>query len=253
MTKFDPKSFLVFSDGACSGNPGPGGWGAVIVSPEGKVKELGAADSATTNNRMELAGSIAALRYLKDTPGEIHFFTDSTYVIRGITQWIWAWIKKGWKNGEGNDVLNRDLWLDLLHYVSERTSKEKKLGKVHWHYSRGHVGTPGNERCDEIAVAFSKNKYIDLYSGPILKYHIAVYDLPEDSSLPEMRPREEKKVAFSYLSYCNGEVRRHSDWPSCERLVKGRSGAKFKKAMSQAEEAQILQTWGLPATTPIKS
>lgn len=253
MADFDPKAILVFSDGACSGNPGPGGWGAIVVTPAGKVKELGASDSATTNNRMELAGAIAALRSLKDTPGEIHFFTDSTYVIRGITQWIWGWIKKGWKNGEGNDVLNRDLWSDLLHYVLERTSKEKKLGKIHWHYSRGHVGTPGNERCDEIAVAFSKNKYIDLYSGSILKYPIAVFDLPEDSSLPEMRPKEEKKVAFSYLSYCNGEVRRHPDWPSCERLVKGRSGAKFKKAMSESEEAQILQSWGLPPTTPIKS
>jgi ribonuclease HI len=253
MAKYDPKSILVFSDGACSGNPGPGGWGAIISTPEGEVTELGAADRATTNNRMELSGAIAALRHLQSTRGEIHFYTDSTYVIRGITQWIWGWMKNGWKNGDGNEVLNRDLWSELFRYVSERSSKEKNLGKVSWHYSRGHVGTPGNERCDEIAVAFSKQKWVDLYSGTLLKYAVPIFDLPEDSSLPEMRPREEKKAAYSYLSYLNGEVYRHSDWASCERRVKGRSGAKFKKAMSQADELQILQAWGLPASTSIKN
>jgi ribonuclease HI len=231
----------IFTDGACSGNPGPGGWGAIVVNPEGAVKELGGKVPETTNNRMELTATIASLVSVRKDLRPVTLYTDSTYVIRGITQWIWGWRKNGWKNGDGNEVLNRDLWEDLLSVVSARGAE----GKISWLYSRGHVGTPGNERCDEIAVAFSQGKWVELYSGPLLKYSVAIFDLPEDSELPEMRQREEKKVAHSYLSFLGGEVYRHSDWASCERRVKGRSGAKFKKAMSAADEPKILAEWGL--------
>jgi ribonuclease HI len=248
--KFD--SVLVFTDGACSGNPGPGGWGAIVALPNGEVTELGDGHHATTNNRMELAGTIAAIRFINkqkkfaNTP--IDLYTDSTYVIRGITQWIWGWKKKGWLNAEGQEVLNRDMWEELSKVVSARGEG----GKINWLYSRGHVGTPGNERCDEIAVAFSKKKSIELYEGPLLSYRVAVYDIPEDSSLPEMRPKTEKKVAHSYLSLLGGEVYRHRDWGSCERRVKGKSGAKFKKAMAASDESKILAEWGLSEKTAIK-
>ncbi|MEK6555720.1 MAG: ribonuclease H [Bdellovibrionota bacterium] len=248
--KFD--SVLIFTDGACSGNPGPGGWGAIVALPDGEVTELGDGHPATTNNRMELAGTIAALRFVNKkkafAKSKIDLYTDSTYVIRGITQWIWGWKKKGWQNAEGGEVLNRDLWEALLEMVSARDA----AGKINWLYSRGHVGTPGNERCDEIAVAFSKNKHVDLYEGPLLQYRVAIYDVPEDSTLPEMRPKTEKKAAYSYLSLLGGEVWRHQDWGSCERRVKGKSGAKFKKAMAASEEAKILAEWGLSAKTVIK-
>jgi ribonuclease HI len=242
------KSILIFTDGACSGNPGPGGWGAVIASPDGHVCELGGGHPETTNNRMELAGAIHALKYAQKYDGPVDLYTDSTYVIRGITQWIWGWKKNGWRNGEGEEVSNRELWEELSRAVGAR----KASGKVTWLYSRGHVGTPGNERCDEIAVAYSKGKRIDLYEGPLLQYSVAVYDVPEDTTLPEMRPREEKKPAYSYLSYVGGEVYRHRDWSSCERRTKGKSGAKFKKAMTAGEEKQILAAWGLSPATPIK-
>jgi ribonuclease HI len=239
-----PKlNVLIFTDGACSGNPGPGGWGAIIATPDGEIREMGGADKATTNNRMELTGAIASLHAARKIKGQVDLFTDSTYVIRGITQWIWGWKKNGWKNGEGGEVSNRDLWEDLASVVAERGAKDK----INWLYSRGHAGTPGNERCDEIAVGFSKGKWVELYEGPLLKYPVAVYDLPEDTTLPEMKPKTEKKVAYSYLSYLSGEVQRHPDWPSCERRVKGRSGAKFKKAMSAQDEISILTEWGLPA------
>lgn len=246
------KSFndiLIFTDGACSGNPGPGGWGAIVATPEGEVQELGGADPTTTNNRMEMMATIQALKSIRDRKDrQVQFYTDSTYVIRGITQWIWAWRKRQWQTAEGNEVSNRDLWEKLFDLVMARGSE----GKIHWNYSRGHVGTPGNERCDEIAVAFSKGSWVDLYKGPLLKYQVAVFDLPEDTSLPEMRPKEEKKVAHSYLSYLNGEVYRHSTWPQCEARVKGRSGAKFKKAMSASDEAKILRDWGLSENAVIK-
>ena len=242
------NGILIFTDGACSGNPGPGGWGAVVVTPDGEVTELGGAAAATTNNQMELMGTIEALRHVAELKAPVTLYTDSTYVIRGITQWVWAWRQRGWKTAEGNDVSNRDLWEKLGRLVGARGAE----GKVTWLYSRGHVGTPGNERCDEIAVAFSQKKWVDLYQGPLLKYSVAIFDLPEDTALPEMKPKTEKKTAYSYQNMVHGEVYRHKDWPACERRTKGQSGAKFKKAMSAEDEKNILKEWGISASTVIK-
>jgi ribonuclease HI len=175
-------------------------------------------------------------------------YTDSTYVIRGITQWIWAWRSRGWKTAEGKEVSNRDLW-ELL----SREILRLKPTPVEWKYVRGHTGVPGNERCDEIAVAFATGKHVNLYRGSLLQYSVAIHDLPEDQGLPEMRPKEKKVAAHSYLSYQGGVVMRHATWPECERRVKGQSAAKFKKAMSEKDEAEILKGWGLdPQATVIK-
>jgi ribonuclease HI len=240
---------IIFTDGACSGNPGRGGWASILAFPEGEVRELGGGEDATTNNRMEMMGTIQALRALKAPQNRpIVIYTDSTYVIRGITQWIWAWRSRGWKNAEGKEVSNRDLWEEL-----SRELMRLKPTPVEWKYVRGHTGVPGNERCDEIAVGFASGKWVDLYKGPLLKYDVAIYDLPEDQPLPEMRPKEKKAPAFSYLSVHGGIVIRHPDWASCERRVKGRSGAKFKKAMSESDEREILKSWGLnPDSTVIE-
>ncbi len=242
-------SILIYTDGACSGNPGPGGWACVVATPEGKIKELGGFKEATTNNEMELIATIRALLHVKETKLAVHLYTDSTYVIRGITKWVWGWKRRGWKTAEGNEVANRELWENLSALVLARGKKE---AAIEWKYSRGHVGTPGNERCDEIAVAFSKRQWIDLYEGPLLQYSVAIYDVPADCELPEMRPKEVKVPAFSYLSYLGGEVCRHRDWADCERRVKGKSGAKFKKAMSEKDESEIIKTWGLSPGTTIK-
>lgn len=237
------SDIIVFTDGACSGNPGPGGWGAVIVLPEGQVRELGDGDRSTTNNRMEISGVLGALSYLKNTPGDIRIYTDSTYVIRGITQWVWAWKRNNWFTAEGKEVQNKDLWEDLSYLVFKR----KGMGQLSWHYVRGHSGVPGNERCDEISVAFSKGQHYRLFSGPLLKYDLPILDLPTPEALPEMKSynKGEKKTAFSYLSNIGGVVYRHKDWGSCERRVKGQSGAKFKKTMSATEEQEVLKSWGL--------
>lgn len=233
---------LIYTDGACSGNPGPGGWGAIVASPAGHVKELGGQGNDTTNNRMEMAGTIHALAHLKNDPAPILLFTDSTYVIRGISQWVFGWKRKGWKNAAGQAVLNQDLWEELLRLVSARPKNN-----INWQYCRGHRGTPGNERCDEIAVAMSKRQWVDLYDGPLVGYGIAIHDLPEYEALPEMHAKEPKKVAHSYLSYVDGKALRHANWASCERATKGRPGAKFKKAMAASDEATILESWGVRA------
>jgi len=240
MSKEDFKETIVIhTDGACSGNPGPGGWGAIIAFPEGQILELGDNNPSTTNNQMELQAVINALRATQDRSEKRMLCTDSTYVIRGITQWIWGWMKRGWKNAEGDPVANQDQWRQLSAVVQDIGGKN-----ISWHYVRGHQGTPGNERCDEIAVAMSKNQYFKLYKGPLLGYDISPYDLPEDTSLPPIKAPKEKVKAYSYLSVVGGIAIRHADWPSCERRVKGVSGAKFKKSTSPENEAEILAEWG---------
>ncbi|MGZ3774566.1 MAG: ribonuclease H family protein [Pseudobdellovibrionaceae bacterium] len=239
---------LIFSDGACSGNPGPGGWGSVILFPEDHVQELGGADPSTTNNRMEMTAVLEALKLVSEDKRPLQFYSDSTYLIRGITQWIWGWRKRNWKTASGEEVLNRDIWEELFNVVQARGA----AGKIDWHYSRGHVGTPGNERCDRIAVGYAKNDFVSLYDGPFARYSVDLLNVPEDTSLPEMRQSTEKKEAFSYLSNLGGLVYRHSNWPSCQKRVNGHSGAKFKKAKSAADETEILKSWGLSPQTEIK-
>src|SRR6185436_18958669 len=160
------RPIIVFTDGAAKGNPGPGGWAAVIVTPDGLVRELGGGSPHTTNNRMELSGPIEALAHLKAIPGTVAVYTDSTYVIRGITEWVPSWQRRGWKTTEGKDVLNRELWERLWALVQNRTEA------IEWHYVRGHIGIPGNERVDEIANAFALNEDARLYKGPIAEYAV---------------------------------------------------------------------------------
>jgi ribonuclease HI len=238
---------LIYSDGACSGNPGPGGWGSVVLLPDDQVEELGGREDSTTNNRMEMAAAIGALNYVSNLEGPVHFYTDSTYLIRGITQWIWGWKKKNWKTAEGNEVSNRDLWEKLDALIRHRSTQSK----ISWKYSRGHVGTPGNERCDRIAVGFSLREPVSLYSGDLSDYSTNLLAVPTNTELPEMRAPGEKKEAHSYLSNLGGLVYRHKNWPSCQKRVQGQSGAKFKKAMSQADEIEILKSWGLSIQTVI--
>lgn len=131
----------IYTDGACSGNPGPGGWGA-ILRYKGVEKELSGGESATTNNRMEMMAAIMALEALKrPTKAVIH--TDSTYLRDGVTKWRHAWKARGWKTADNKPVKNQDLWL--------RLEEALKTHDVRWEWVRGHSGHPENERCDELA------------------------------------------------------------------------------------------------------
>jgi ribonuclease HI len=239
-----PQPIVVFTDGAAKGNPGPGGWGVVIVTPEGEVTELGGrAPETTTNNRMELTGAIEALSQLRGLPGALAIYTDSTYVIQGIRAWIHGWRKRGWKTATGGDVLNRDLWERLDALVTGRGRST-----IEWHYVRGHAGTPGNERVDEIADGLAQGQEITLYQGPLPGYSRAVLDLPSDMVVPTRTGTGGSRSGsgskpYSYLSVVDGQLARHATWADCERRVKGRTGARFKKAMSQGDEAAILREW----------
>jgi ribonuclease HI len=133
----------IWSDGACSGNPGPGGWGAVLRFGEHE-KELMGGEALTTNNRMELMGAIAALEALK-RPAAIDFYTDSQYLRGGVTGWIEGWKRNGWRTAERKPVKNAELW--------QRLDEAARPHQIAWHWVRGHAGTAGNERADELARA----------------------------------------------------------------------------------------------------
>ena len=131
----------VFTDGACSGNPGPGGWGAILMSGPHR-KELHGGEAMTTNNRMELMGAISALEALKK-PSDVALYTDSNYMRDGITKWIHGWKRNGWRTADKKPVKNAELWQRLDAAVRRHT--------VAWHWVRGHAGNAENERADELA------------------------------------------------------------------------------------------------------
>ncbi len=138
-------------DGACSGNPGPGGWGALLRFEDGSVRELGGAAPATTNNRMELTAALAVLEAVRELPRhpDLVLRTDSRYLIDGFEKWMAGWKRKGWRTASGGAVLNRDLW-ELLDAA--------RVPGLALRHVRGHSGDPDNDRCDAIAVAFSRGQ-----------------------------------------------------------------------------------------------
>jgi ribonuclease HI len=133
----------IFTDGACKGNPGPGGWGAILRS-NGKERELSGGESPTTNNRMELMAAIEALNALKK-PCHVQLWTDSNYVRDGITKWIHGWRRNGWKTADKKPVKNAELWQELLEAAAPH--------RVEWHWVKGHSGHPENDRVDALACA----------------------------------------------------------------------------------------------------
>jgi ribonuclease HI len=135
------KTVTIYTDGACSGNPGPGGWGALLTF-DGKDKEIFGGEAETTNNRMELSAAINALNALKrGLPVDLH--TDSTYVRDGVMKWMANWKKNGWKTAARKPVKNQDLWEALDEAISRHD--------ITWHWVKGHAGVPGNEKADALA------------------------------------------------------------------------------------------------------
>jgi ribonuclease HI len=137
------KKVIIHTNGGCEGNPGPGGWAAVLRHNR-HIREIAGGDPATTNNRMELQAAIAALRALKE-PCEVDLFTDSEYLREGITSWIQGWKARGWRTAEKKPVKNDDLWRRLDELAAQH--------RVTWHWLKGHAGHPDNERCDALARA----------------------------------------------------------------------------------------------------
>ncbi len=230
------EKVLIFSDGASKGNPGPGGWAAVVAAGE-RVTELGGFEKHTTNNRMELRGAIEGLRDAHVPGGaQTVVYTDSSYVINGITKWIHGWKKTGWKTKDKKPVVNQDLWQSLDAAVAAHGRE------IEWQYVGGHVGVAGNERVDVIASDLAEGKKVALYRGAISGYTVDISNLGADSGLQKSKSASSarsKAKAYSYISRVDGKVLVHKTWKECEERVRGKT-ARFKKALTPQEEKDIV-------------
>ncbi len=157
MTKIKHNIVEIFTDGACMGNPGPGGYGAILKYGQ-KTKEISGCDIETTNNRMEMMAAIEALKLLK-RPCIIKIYSDSSYLVKGITEWVFGWIKRQWLTAQKKPVQNKDLW-QILYTLTQKH-------QIQWEWIRGHDGHPQNERCDQLAKEAIKKC---LYNSPIIDH-----------------------------------------------------------------------------------
>lgn len=229
------QEITIFTDGSSLGNPGPGGFGAIIYDKSDKsVAELGGHNSKTTNNRMEMTAAIEAINFINDkdlSEAEITIFTDSQYLINGITKWVYGWEERGWLTANKKTVLNKDLW-QLL------SAKVRDL-EIEWRYVEGHTGIAGNERVDTIATEFASGKKPKLFKGSVSEYEVDIKNLA-----PAYGKSTSKKTdkVYSYLSMVDGEIKTHKTWKECESRVKGKK-ARFKKTFSKAEEEKIIKSW----------
>jgi ribonuclease HI len=228
------KSITIYCDGSSIGNPGPGGWGAVIADGA-RAKELGGYEKETTNNRMELTAAIEALRILKSA-SSVTVHTDSSYVINGITKWVKGWVKNGWMTKEKKDVLNKDLW--------ESLAKLTEKHDVEWKHVRGHSGIELNERVDMIANGYARKEKVGLFYGSLAKYKTVLASMPKARVVSKSKLSSKKTgPAYSYVSVLDGKVMTHKTWAECEKRVKGKP-AKFKKVFSKEEEDAFKREWG---------
>lgn len=232
----EKTDITIFCDGASKGNPGRGGWGAIVT--DGKtVAELGGFEAHTTNNRMELRAALEALTQARTLGnGAVTAYTDSNYVINGITKWVHGWQNNGWVTKDKKRVMNQDLWEPLLK------AAESFDTSIVWEYVGGHVGIAGNERVDAIASDFALGKKVELYSGPQSGYGIDVKNIDFDAALVKTKSagkERSKAKAYSYISKVDGKVLVHKTWAECEARVKGKT-ARFKKSLSKEDEAKII-------------
>ncbi len=241
-------TILIYTDGSSRGNPGPGGWGAIVATKE-RVTELGHGDKHTTNNKMELMAAIKALSFVKDLGDAftVDVRADSMYVINGNTKWVFGWQKNGWKNSKKEEVVNRDLWEALALVVSDL---QMSGCKIMWSYAQAHVGIPGNERADEIATMCADGEKVKFFDGSRTEYDADLISTKLSEEIkkrirsPEKKTRQKMK-AYSYVSLVKGKLYKDATWTECEKRVKGVSGVKFKKSINAEDERAILKSWGI--------
>jgi ribonuclease HI len=276
---------IAYTDGASRGNPGRGGYGAVVLYPDihGQIHidEIGGYEDPTTNNRMELSAVLASLNHFigyydqaaiesivggglnarqkpVQKPGQnlgqklsFSIYTDSSYVLKGINEWIHGWKRNNWITSTKEPVKNEDVWRKLDQAL--QTLKKLPLD-IKWVLLPGHAGVPGNERADEIATGYADER--DGYSGSLYKGKANDYERKDVLTAPSAHEIEQAKKekdaksqssgkknssvkGYSYLSLTNGVLHIDKTWAECEKRVKGISGAKFKKSTSAADEEMI--------------
>ena len=189
---------------------------------------------------MEMTAVVAALTYAMNNTQEVHIFTDSSYLIQGVTTWMYGWQRNDWKKADGEEVKNRFLWETMYRLVGERGRNS-----INWHHVPSHVGIPGNERVDTLAREYATGNHLELFRGKLDDYTIpGIFEFPNIAEAKEKKSSSKKSgVAYSYLSEVDGIIQRHKTWAECEARVKGNK-ARYQKALSESDEHEIVQKWG---------
>lgn len=221
---------IAYTDGSCLGNPGPGGWGVRLLYPAGMVQEFGAGEPATTNNRMELQAALVALENLRGHP-RATIYTDSRYLIDGVTKWIHNWRRRDWVTTSGAPVKNRDLWQGLVALNHPG---------ITWRHVYGHTGDSNNERVDDIARAFASGIPPFLFHGPAGAPDDPVGDVEHQPATKPSRSKTSRSTRNArYISIARGTVAVDDNWAACAARVQGVSGAKYKKVRTPQELAEF--------------
>lgn len=234
------QSITLYTDGASRGNPGPGGWAAIIMTGS-EVIELAGAQKPATNNQMELEAVIQGLGFIEKKFGKVsvELHADSRYVLNGIESWIDGWVRNGWKTMAKKPVENKAQWMKLMK-SRDFFGRSLALNKVD-----GHSGHLYNDRCDELAVAAALGKKPKLFKGSAKEYETELGDTPPKSPVKKSSSSTKNKgAAYSYVSLVGGTVYVDKDWATCEKRVKGKN-AKFKKVFSKEEETSLVQDYTL--------
>ncbi len=233
---------VIFTDGAARGNPGRGGWGAIIAT-EDLVWELGGAEKHTTNNRMELLAVLSAIKFaIAKKISTTVLYTDSGYVLNGATKWLTNWKKNDWQRKESNGqmvaIANQKLWMELDELLPQI--------KIEWQQLLGHQGFAGNERCDQIATAMADENISPLYEGKRKNYPVDLI-VDEQQILTAQQNHQQTKTktgkAYSYVAKVGAELKVFKQWSDCANFVKGKPSPQFRKVFSATEEAELLTKW----------
>lgn len=235
---------LFYCDGACSGNPGPGGWAAVAFDPNTQIVwQAYAHQPSTTNNRMELTATLRCLQWIesqKISSAVIH--SDSKYVLEGIQKWRHGWKKNNWTKSNQEEVLNKDLWIAL-----DKQLEALNPVSLEWVYVPGHSGIEGNEYVDQLAVEASLtpglNQENTSPADTFTNLEIFSTSQPVGNSSQKSKKKNSSK-ALGYLALIDGKVHDFKTWPECEAQVKGKPYVKYKKYASEKDKADILTGWG---------
>lgn len=232
------NQITIFTDGASKGNPGSGGWAAIIMDNE-KVKEIGGYEEMTTNNRMEMKASISALQTIMKTRSKslpVSIYTDSSYLKNGAGKWIYAWAKNDWLTKSKEKMANVDLWKNIYSLMNDIA--------ISWVYVPGHLGIISNERADFIASSFAQKKKVNLFNGLKKNYKfiggLELSKINRGKSISKAKNKKSK--AYSYVSLVEGEIKIHHSWEDCKSRVIGKRNAKFRKTLNEQDQKQFIES-----------
>ena len=242
---------IIYTDGSSRGNPGLGGWAAIIMT-DTDVVEIAGSQRVATNNQMELMAVESALSYVRNhdasqyVGAELFVHADSAYVLNGLQSWLDGWVRNGWMTSAKKPVENRTQW-EALRELRDFFGNRLVLVKV-----AGHSGHAYNDRCDEIAVSAALAKSSDELQSVLFSGTRKEYEAMLGAAAPAKLSAEKKssstssgKKPYSYVSFVDGVAHADATWAACESRVKGKKNAKFKKVFSKAEEASLIQDYTL--------